>query len=81
MSAVVLENPVLTRKLSDFGQETSYIEDNSNQNGAVSLLFSLKEEVGALAKVLDNTQQLKILADSINSEVGILCSALHKIKS
>ncbi|ERE88857.1 phenylalanine-4-hydroxylase [Cricetulus griseus] len=52
MSAVVLENPVLTRKLSDFGQETSYIEDNSNQNGAVSLLFSLKEEVGALAKVL-----------------------------
>lgn len=33
-------------------QETSYIEDNSNQNGAVSLLFSLKEEVGALAKVL-----------------------------
>ncbi|CAH7322212.1 Pah [Phodopus roborovskii] len=52
MSAAILENPVLSRKLSDFGQETSYIEDNSNQNGAVSLLFSLKEEVGALAKVL-----------------------------
>ncbi|XP_059101383.1 phenylalanine-4-hydroxylase [Peromyscus eremicus] len=52
MSAVVVENPVLSRKLSDFGQETSYIEDNSNPNGAVSLLFSLKEEVGALAKVL-----------------------------
>nr|KAF6369960.1 phenylalanine hydroxylase [Myotis myotis] len=31
-------------------------------------------------EVLDNTQQLKILADSINSEVGILCSALQKIK-
>uniref|UniRef100_A0A8C8U8A6 Phenylalanine hydroxylase n=1 Tax=Peromyscus maniculatus bairdii TaxID=230844 RepID=A0A8C8U8A6_PERMB len=81
MSAAVVENPVLSRKLSDFGQETSYIEDNSNPNGAVSLLFSLKEEVGALAKVLDNTQQLKILADSINSEFGILCSALQKIKS
>uniref|UniRef100_A0A8I6ANH3 Phenylalanine hydroxylase n=1 Tax=Rattus norvegicus TaxID=10116 RepID=A0A8I6ANH3_RAT len=81
MAAVVLENGVLSRKLSDFGQETSYIEDNSNQNGAISLIFSLKEEVGALAKVLDNTQQLKILADSINSEVGILCNALQKIKS
>ncbi|KAL4701787.1 hypothetical protein H8959_015791 [Pygathrix nigripes] len=32
--------------------ETSYIEDNANQNGAISLIFSLKEEVGALAKVL-----------------------------
>ena len=32
-------------------------------------------------EVLDNTQQLKILADSINSEVGILCHALQKIKS
>lgn len=52
MAAVVLENGVLSRKLSDVGQETSYIEDNSNQNGAVSLIFSLKEEVGALAKVL-----------------------------
>ncbi|XP_050001573.1 phenylalanine-4-hydroxylase [Alexandromys fortis] len=52
MSAVILDRPVLSRKFSDFGQETSYIEDNSNQNGAVSLLFSLKEEVGALAKVL-----------------------------
>ncbi|PNI65117.1 PAH isoform 13, partial [Pan troglodytes] len=46
------ENPGLGRKLSDFGQETSYIEDNCNQNGAISLIFSLKEEVGALAKVL-----------------------------
>uniref|UniRef100_A0A8C5P1E8 Phenylalanine hydroxylase n=1 Tax=Jaculus jaculus TaxID=51337 RepID=A0A8C5P1E8_JACJA len=81
MTAAVLENRVPGRKLSDFGQETSYIEENSIQNGAVSLIFSLKEEVGALAKVVDNTQQLKILADSINSEVGILCSALQKIKS
>uniref|UniRef100_A0A8C6RA74 Uncharacterized protein n=1 Tax=Nannospalax galili TaxID=1026970 RepID=A0A8C6RA74_NANGA len=81
MSAVFLENRALARKLSDFGQETSYIEDSSSQNGAVSLIFSLREEVGALAKVLDNTQQLKILADSINSEVGILCNALQKMKS
>ncbi|ELW71588.1 Phenylalanine-4-hydroxylase [Tupaia chinensis] len=51
-AAVVLENRGLGRKLSDFGQETSYIEDNSNQDGAISLIFSLKEEVGALAKVL-----------------------------
>lgn len=31
-------------------------------------------------EVLDNTQQLKILADSINGEVGILCNALQKLK-
>lgn len=52
MSAVVLENGGLSRKFSDFGQETSYIEDTSNENSAISLIFSLKEEVGALAKVL-----------------------------
>ncbi|XP_004844896.1 phenylalanine-4-hydroxylase isoform X2 [Heterocephalus glaber] len=52
MSAVVLENRGLDRKFSDFGQETRYIEDNSSQNSAISLIFSLKEEVGALAKVL-----------------------------
>uniref|UniRef100_A0A8C0LL68 Phenylalanine hydroxylase n=1 Tax=Canis lupus dingo TaxID=286419 RepID=A0A8C0LL68_CANLU len=75
---VILKNALFQRLQSVF--ETSYIEDNSNQNGAISLIFSLKEEIGALAKVLDNTQQLKILADSINSEVGILCSALQKIK-
>uniref|UniRef100_A0A286XPN4 Phenylalanine hydroxylase n=1 Tax=Cavia porcellus TaxID=10141 RepID=A0A286XPN4_CAVPO len=80
MSAVVVEGRGFGRKFSDFGQETSYIEDNSSQHSAISLIFSLKEEVGALARVLDNAQQLKILADSINSEVGILCSALQKIK-
>ncbi|KAK2495448.1 hypothetical protein MC885_000774 [Smutsia gigantea] len=52
MSAEVLETPGLGRKFSDVGQETSYIEDNSNQNGVISLIFSLKEEIGALAKVL-----------------------------
>ncbi|XP_032155347.1 phenylalanine-4-hydroxylase isoform X2 [Sapajus apella] len=52
MSTAVLENRGLGRKLSDFGQETSYIEENATQNGAISLIFSLKEEVGALAKVL-----------------------------
>ncbi|XP_007527985.1 phenylalanine-4-hydroxylase [Erinaceus europaeus] len=51
-SAAVLESRSLGRKLSDFGQETSYIEENSSQNSAISLIFSLKEEVGALAKVL-----------------------------
>uniref|UniRef100_A0A8B9Y8X8 Phenylalanine-4-hydroxylase n=1 Tax=Bos mutus grunniens TaxID=30521 RepID=A0A8B9Y8X8_BOSMU len=51
MSALVLESRALGGKLSDFGQEMSYIEDNSDQN-AVSLIFSLKEEVGALARVL-----------------------------
>lgn len=29
-----------------------YIEESSNKNGVISLIFSLKEEVGALAKVL-----------------------------
>lgn len=29
-----------------------YIEEPSNKNGVISLIFSLKEEVGALAKVL-----------------------------
>lgn len=33
-------------------QESSYIEDSPNKNGVISLIFSLKEEVGALAKVL-----------------------------
>jgi len=33
-------------------QESMYIEDSSNKNGVISLIFSLKEEVGALAKVL-----------------------------
>ncbi|KAM9313504.1 phenylalanine-4-hydroxylase [Gastrophryne carolinensis] len=31
-------------------------------------------------EVLDNIQQLKNLADSINSEIGILCSALGKLE-
>uniref|UniRef100_A0A8D0WFH3 phenylalanine 4-monooxygenase n=1 Tax=Sus scrofa TaxID=9823 RepID=A0A8D0WFH3_PIG len=52
MSAAVLENGGGGRKLSDWGQETSYIEDSSSQDGSISLIFSLKEEVGALAKVL-----------------------------
>eukprot|EP00069_Balaena_mysticetus_P005748 bmy_04792T0 len=77
MSAVVLENGGSVRKLSDFGQETSYIEDNSNQNGAISLIFSLKEEVGALAKVLrlfeDATQSHGALgmANVVQGEVYI----------
>lgn len=33
-------------------QESRYIEDSPNKNGVISLIFSLKEEVGALAKVL-----------------------------
>lgn len=33
-------------------QESSYIEDSPSKNGVISLIFSLKEEVGALAKVL-----------------------------
>ncbi|XP_068859099.1 phenylalanine-4-hydroxylase-like [Aphelocoma coerulescens] len=31
-------------------------------------------------EVLDNAKQLKNLADTINSEIGILCNALQKIK-
>ncbi|EPQ16718.1 Phenylalanine-4-hydroxylase [Myotis brandtii] len=68
MSAVVLENRRgLTRKLSDFGQETSYIENNSNENDAVSLIFSLKEEVGALAKVLRLFEENEINLTHIES--------------
>ncbi|KAI1239238.1 hypothetical protein IHE44_0012352 [Lamprotornis superbus] len=33
-------------------EESRYIEDSPNKNGVISLIFSLKEEVGALAKVL-----------------------------
>ncbi|XP_062989450.1 phenylalanine-4-hydroxylase [Elgaria multicarinata webbii] len=33
-------------------QESRYIEESTAQNDAISLIFSLKEEVGALAKVL-----------------------------
>ncbi|XP_063164574.1 phenylalanine-4-hydroxylase [Candoia aspera] len=36
----------------DIFQESRYIEENASQNDAISLIFSLKEEVGALAKVL-----------------------------
>ncbi|KAK9400025.1 phenylalanine-4-hydroxylase [Crotalus adamanteus] len=32
--------------------ESRYIEENTSQNDAISLIFSLKEEVGALAKIL-----------------------------
>jgi len=38
--------------LSHFFQESTYTEEPSNKNGVISLIFSLKEEVGALAKVL-----------------------------
>lgn len=33
-------------------QETMYIEENTYTNDMISLIFSLKEKVGALAKVL-----------------------------
>jgi len=36
----------------DLIQESRYIEENASQSDAISLIFSLKEEVGALAKVL-----------------------------
>ncbi|XP_007425335.1 phenylalanine-4-hydroxylase [Python bivittatus] len=36
----------------DLFHESRYIEENTSQNDAISLIFSLKEEVGALAKVL-----------------------------
>ncbi|KAL0610978.1 Phenylalanine-4-hydroxylase [Plecturocebus cupreus] len=67
MSTAALENRGLGRKLSDSGQETSYIEDNFTQNGAISLIFSLKEEVGALAKVLRLTLSLRLECDDVIS--------------
>ncbi|XP_048358275.1 phenylalanine-4-hydroxylase [Sphaerodactylus townsendi] len=36
----------------DVSQESMYIEENTFKSSAISLIFSLKEEVGALAKVL-----------------------------
>uniref|UniRef100_A0A803YIZ7 ACT domain-containing protein n=1 Tax=Meleagris gallopavo TaxID=9103 RepID=A0A803YIZ7_MELGA len=45
----VLSRALMKRKL---GGESMYIEESSNKNGVISLIFSLKEEVGALAKVL-----------------------------
>ncbi|XP_044297101.1 phenylalanine-4-hydroxylase isoform X2 [Varanus komodoensis] len=46
-----METPV-TNMNGDTLQESRYIEESTIQNDVISLIFSLKEEVGALAKVL-----------------------------
>lgn len=43
-----------------------YIEESSNKNGVISLIFSLKEEVGALAKVL-RTFEVSIFLQEISN--------------
>ncbi|KFP37601.1 Phenylalanine-4-hydroxylase, partial [Chlamydotis macqueenii] len=48
-------------------QESMYIEDSSNKNGVISLIFSLKEEVGALAKVLRTFEEKGINLTHIES--------------
>ncbi|NXS06330.1 PH4H hydroxylase, partial [Neodrepanis coruscans] len=48
-------------------QESMYIEDSPNKNGVISLIFSLKEEVGALAKVLRTFEEKGINLTHIES--------------
>ncbi|KAJ7329075.1 hypothetical protein JRQ81_015249, partial [Phrynocephalus forsythii] len=48
-------------------QESRYIEESSGQNDAISLIFSLKEEVGALAKVLRLFEEKEINLTHIES--------------
>ncbi|KAF1500191.1 Phenylalanine-4-hydroxylase, partial [Megadyptes antipodes antipodes] len=48
-------------------QESMYIEESSNKNGVISLIFSLKEEVGALAKVLRTFEEKGINLTHIES--------------
>ncbi|XP_011352717.1 phenylalanine-4-hydroxylase [Pteropus vampyrus] len=52
MTAAFLESRGLSREDYYFGQEIHYNEDNTNKKGTIALIFSLKEEVGALARVL-----------------------------
>ncbi|GAB0176925.1 phenylalanine-4-hydroxylase [Grus japonensis] len=51
----------------DAFQESMYIEESSNKNGVISLIFSLKEEVGALAKVLRTFEEKGINLTHIES--------------
>ncbi|OXB83602.1 UNVERIFIED_CONTAM: hypothetical protein H355_011421 [Colinus virginianus] len=51
----------------DSFQESMYIEESSNKNGVISLIFSLKEEVGALAKVLRTFEEKGINLTHIES--------------
>ncbi|OPJ80532.1 hypothetical protein AV530_010830 [Patagioenas fasciata monilis] len=48
-------------------QESMYIEESPNKNGVISLIFSLKEEVGALAKVLRTFEEKGINLTHIES--------------
>ncbi|NXP72509.1 PH4H hydroxylase, partial [Ramphastos sulfuratus] len=50
-----------------FFQESRYIEESSNKDGVISLIFSLKEEVGALAKVLRTFEEKGINLTHIES--------------
>ncbi|XP_054844785.1 phenylalanine-4-hydroxylase isoform X2 [Eublepharis macularius] len=47
--------------------ESMYIEENTFKNSAISLIFSLKEEVGALAKVLRIFEEKEINLTHIES--------------
>lgn len=53
-------------------QETNYIEGNSDQN-AVSLIFSLKEEVGALARVLRLFEVSALFIYALNNDIADFC--------
>ncbi|XP_020660077.2 phenylalanine-4-hydroxylase [Pogona vitticeps] len=48
-------------------QESSYIEESSGLNDAISLIFSLREEVGALAKVLRIFEEKEVNLTHIES--------------
>uniref|UniRef100_A0A452GR11 phenylalanine 4-monooxygenase n=1 Tax=Gopherus agassizii TaxID=38772 RepID=A0A452GR11_9SAUR len=71
-------------------QETMYIEENTHKNDMISLIFSLKEKVGALAKVLRIFEEKSINLTHIESrpsrvnkdenEIGVTVHELSRKK-
>lgn len=56
-----------------------YIEESSNKNGVISLIFSLKEEVGALAKVL-RTFEVNIFLQETRPRLYIFVLQQHILR-
>ncbi|XP_015982551.2 phenylalanine-4-hydroxylase [Rousettus aegyptiacus] len=67
-AAALWESRDLIRKGYDFSQEKGNDEDNADKNGTIALIFSLKEEVGALARVLQLFEENNINLTHIESK-------------